>query len=188
MKKKMGILLSSNATKLKCLEKIDQMYRLQERVLTQTTEGFIFKQAVRELRDGRVLFGAPRTHRAVVSSSQWPVFETFKTTDLEKFEQESLLRDIKITKIEWTCLDTICTLRFGFSNGTMSVQLGNRLAVKESFVVPVDVEIRKVTVSVRGEQEYLEAINFYDQNEELILGIRGQSVKGTWATMQLEKD
>ena len=82
----MGILLSANATKLKCIEKIDQMYRLQERVLTQSSEGFIFRQAVKELREDRVLFGAPKTHRAVVSSSQWPVFETFKTTDLEKFE------------------------------------------------------------------------------------------------------
>ena len=59
------------------------MYRLQERVLTQTTEGFNYLQAVKELREDKRLFGAGKNHRVVVKSSIWPQFETFKTTDLE---------------------------------------------------------------------------------------------------------
>ena len=97
------------------------MYRIQERVLTQTTEGFNYQQAVKELRADRQLFGAGKNHRVVVKTSQWPQFESFKTTGLEQFEQESLLRDVRIERIEWTCIDTITTMRFSFNNGTTSI-------------------------------------------------------------------
>ena len=99
-----------------------------------------------------------------------------------------MLRDLRITKIEWTTLDTICTLRFSFNNGTTSVQLGNRVPIQKEFIVPNDVEIKKIEVAVRGDQEYLEALNFFDEKGVPVLAIRGENVKGTWSTLQLQKD
>lgn len=43
-------------------------------------------------------------------------------------------------------------------------------------------------VAVRGKQEYLEAINFYDSQHELILAIRGNRVCGEWETLKLNED
>ena len=97
-----------------------------------------------------------------MKSSIWPPYETFKTSDLEYFERESLLRDVRITRIEWTTIDTICSLRFSFSNGTSTIQLGDRIKLRESFDIPLSVEITKISVAVRGEQEYLEAMTFWD--------------------------
>ena len=81
---------------------------------------------------------------------------------MEQFEKESVLRDVKIDKIEWTTIDTICSLRFTFSDGTSTIQLGDRIKLRETFEVPKDVEIKKVAVSIRGEQEYLESMTFWD--------------------------
>ena len=121
LQNKLGIQLANEKIKQKVLEKIDLMYSTQERVLTQSSEGFIYKQAVTELRNEVKLFGAPKQHRVVVKSSIWPPYETFKITELEQFERESLLRDVKITRIEWTTIDTITSLRFTFSNGTSTI-------------------------------------------------------------------
>ena len=98
----------------------------------------------------------------VVKTSQWPQYEAFKITDLEKFEQESLLRDLRIKRIEWTCIDTITTMRFSFNNGTTSIQFGTRVKLSESFTIPKDIEIKKIMVSVRGDDEFLDAMKFFD--------------------------
>lgn len=97
---------------------------------------------------------------------------------MEQFEQESLLRDIRISKIEWTAIDTITTMRFGFNNGTSSIAFGNRVKVSNEFIFPKDVEIKKVMVSVRGDDEYLDAITFTGENDQTLLEIRGNTVKG----------
>ena len=62
----------------------------------------------------------------IVKDSEWPVFELVKFRHWEKFEQEAFFRDLKITKIEWAAVATICTLRFTFSNGTSSVAFGSK--------------------------------------------------------------
>ena len=54
--------------------------------------------------------------------------------------------------------------------------------------MPNDVEIKKIEVAVRGDQEYLEALNFFDEKGVPVLAIRGENVKGTWSTLQLQKD
>ena len=69
------------------LAKIDGIFRHQEKVLTQTTVGFDFEDAVRQLRQNLHAFGAPENHRAVVQTSVWPIFETLKMDGLEQFEQ-----------------------------------------------------------------------------------------------------
>ena len=56
-------------------------------------------------------------------------------------------------------------MRFGFNNGTSSIAFGSRVKISESFNLPQDREIKKVMVSVRGEDEYLEAIKFIDEND-----------------------
>ena len=43
IKKKTGIYLAHNDVKMKVLDKIEQVFRHQEKVLTQTTDGFSFK-------------------------------------------------------------------------------------------------------------------------------------------------
>ena len=45
-----------------------------------------------------------------------------------------------------------------------------------------------VKIAVRGKSEFLEAINFYDSKQNLILGIRGNTVKGEWETLLLGED
>ena len=99
-----------------------------------------------------------------------------------------LLRDLRINKIEWTAVDTICTLRFSFNNGTTSMQLGNRFPAQNEFKVPQETQIKMVKIAVRGKSEFLEAINFYDSKRNLILGIRGHTVKGEWETLALNAD
>ena len=79
-------------------------------------------------------------------------------------------------------------MRFGFNNGTSSIVFGNRVKIRESFTLPKDVDIKKVMVSVRGDDEYLDAIIFLDEKDQPILEIRGNTVKGVMKTMQLEKD
>jgi len=51
--------------------------------------------------------------------------------------------------------------------------------------VPNDVEIKKIEVAVRGDQEYIEALNFFDAKGVPVLAIRGENVNGTWSTLQL---
>ena len=83
----------------------------------------------------------------------------------ENFEQEAFFRDLKITKIEWAVIATICTLRFTFSNGTSSIAFGNKCQVDHNFVVPDDVEIKRVEVSVRELKDgttFLEAMKMHD--------------------------
>ena len=134
------------------------------------------------------MFGAPPNHRVVVKSSTWPLYESLKSSGLEQFEQESILRDVRITKMEWTTIDTICSLRFGFSNGTTTVQLGDRIKLRENFTFPKDVEIKKVAINVRGEQEYLESLTFWDENGNELISIRGENVKGPLKVLELGKN
>ena len=44
--------------------------------------------------------------------------------------------------------------------------------------IPGDVEIKKVAINVRGEQEYLESLTFWDENGNELISIRGENVKG----------
>lgn len=94
---------------------------------------------------------------------------------------------MRITKIEWTTIDTICSLRFGFSNGTTTVQLGDRIKLRENFIFPKDTEIKKVAINVRGEQEYLESLTFWDENGNELISIRGENVKGPLKVLELGK-
>ena len=116
------------------------------------------------------------------------MFESIKTQGMEKFEQESTLRDVVITKVEWTTIDTICSLRFSFSNGTTSIQLGDRIKLRETFIFPKDVEIKKVSMHIRGEQEYLETLTFWDENGNKLISIRGENVKGPEKILEIGKN
>ena len=68
------------------------------------------------------------------------------------------------------------------------MQFGSRFQVEEEFNFPYDRVISKVRVAVRGHEEFLEAMNFYDQKGDLIVEIRGESIKGEWKTLDLEAD
>ena len=62
------------------------MFKTQERVLTQSSEGFNYQQAVKELRNELRMYGAPQSHRVVVKSSIWPLYESLKSSGMEQFE------------------------------------------------------------------------------------------------------
>ena len=98
------------------------------------------------------------------------------------------MRDVVITKVEWTTIDTICSLRFSFSNGTTSIQLGDRIKLRETFIFPKDVEIKKVSMHIRGEQEYLETLTFWDENGNKLISIRGENVKGPEKFLEIGKN
>ena len=88
--------------------------------MTKQNALFNFDKAVRELRANLKTYGATREHKSIARQIQWPYFEALKNPKLELFEQEALLSKLKITKIEWSSVDTITTMRFGFNNGTAS--------------------------------------------------------------------
>ena len=136
-----------------------------------------------------VLFGAPTTHRVVAKVVQWPQFDKLGGENiLDQFEQESLLRDNKITAIEWTTVDTICTMRFTFQNGTRTPILGNRLKLKKSYKFPRNVSINKVSFTVRGDMEFIDSLTFYDQKGGILVGIKGENVKGKLYTLDLSNE
>lgn len=60
--------------------------------------------------------------------------------------------------------------------------------MEEEFNFPFDRPIRKVKVAVRGHEEFLEAMNFYDDKGDLIVAISGESIKGEWKTLDLDVD
>ena len=46
----MGIRLATNETKTRVLENLENKFRAQERILTQSVEGFDYARALQELR------------------------------------------------------------------------------------------------------------------------------------------
>ena len=79
-------------------------------------------------------------------------------------------------------------MRFGFNNGTSSIAFGSRMKISNEFTFPKDVEIKSVMISVRGDDEYLDGMNFIGENGQTLLEIRGKTLKGVWKTMKLDKD
>ena len=137
------------------------------------------------MRAGLTHFGAPRDHRAICKQSQWPYLEALKNPDLELFEQEQLLSEMRVTKIEWTVVDVICSLRFHFNNGTASPQLGTKVPLQESHTLNEGQMIKKIYICVRRNMDYLEAMVLVDQNEQLICKFAGDAVTGDWETLML---
>ena len=69
---------------------------------------------------------------------------------------------MRITKIEWTTVDVITTLRFHFNNGTVSPQFGQKVGLKEKAELYDGQEIKKIYVCVRNNLDYMEAMVFVD--------------------------
>ena len=81
---------------------------------------FSFDKAVKEVRANYRNFGADMDHKAVSKQSQWPYLETVKNPKLDHIDQQIALSSLRITKIEWSAVDTITSLRFSFNNNTVS--------------------------------------------------------------------
>ena len=72
------------------------------------------------------------------------------------------MSELRVTKIEWTVVDVICTLRFHFNNGTTSPQLGQKVALQESLTLSEGQEIKKIYICVRRNLDYMEAMVLVD--------------------------
>ena len=92
---------------------------------------------------------------------------------------------MRVTKIEWTVVDVICSLRFHFNNGTASPQLGTKVPLQESHTLNEGQMIKKIYICVRRNMDYLEAMVLVDQNEQLICKFAGDAVTGDWETLML---
>lgn len=90
-----------------------------------------------------------------------------------------------MTKIEWTTVDVITSLKFHFNNGTCSPQFGPKVALKECVELAEGQEIKKIFMSVRKNLDYLEAMVLVDQNEKLICRFLGEVLRGDWVTLEL---
>ena len=108
------------ATKQKVIDNLTESFNKQKAILCETKLAFNFDMAVKDVRASFVSFGAPIGHPKILKQSQWPYLEALKDKKLELFEQERLLSCMRVTKIEWTTVDVVCSLRFHFSNGTHS--------------------------------------------------------------------
>ena len=107
-------------TQQKVIDGLTQFFGKQKSILCDTKLSFNFDKCVKHVRSTLTHVGATREHKAVSKQSQWPYFEALKNPSLEIFEQEQSLSALRITKVEWTTVDVICSLRFHFSNGTHS--------------------------------------------------------------------
>ena len=167
------------------IQNLTEAFQKQKGILVDTKLAFNFDKGVKDVRASLTLFGASREHRVVSKQSQWPYLEALKNPKLELFEQERLLSQLRITKIEWTTVDVICSLRFHFNNGTASPQLGSKVPLKESITLNEGQEVKKIYICVRENQDYMEAMVLVDQNDQLICRFMGEVVTGSWVTLEL---
>lgn len=107
-------------TKNKVLASLADAFKKQKSVMCDTKLTFNFEKGIKDVRASLFHFGAPRDHHLVRKQSQWPYFEALRNPQLELFEQEQQLSSLRVTKIEWTTVDVICTLMFHFNNGSRS--------------------------------------------------------------------
>lgn len=131
----------SQAIKDRCCEFLQKLFDRKLDLLVGKTPSFDFEVAVRAIRAESKFFGAPREHACVDKEQKWPYFEAFRNAKLSVEEQEAILHDISLSKIEWATGDTIKSLRFTFSNGQTTTVLGERVNLEKSFSFPEKDEI-----------------------------------------------
>ena len=104
--------------KSKFIDALSQMFEKQIDILVGKKPHFDFEVAVKAIRNECRFFGAPRNNTLiVVKEHKWPYFEAYRNSSLKPFEQEAIIKELRIIKIEWSTVDTITTLRFSFNNG-----------------------------------------------------------------------
>ena len=60
------------------------------------------------------------------------------------------------------------------------------MALRESAELQESQEIKKIYVCVRNNLDYMEAMVLVDQNDKVICRFAGDTVTGTWVTLELE--
>jgi hypothetical protein len=125
----------SRIVKAKCFGVLQLLFEKQVDLLVGKRLSFDYEVAVRAIRADLKIYGAPREHISVVKENKWPYFEAYRNPTLKVEEQEALLKDLRITKIEWATGDTIRTLRFSFNNGQTTPMIGSTVPVLQSFVL-----------------------------------------------------
>ena len=154
--------------KRKCVELLQQLFDKQLGLLVGRYAQFDFEVAVKAIRSEAPFFGAVRDHEKVVKEHKWPYFEAYRTPGSTADEQEAILRDLKLTKIEWAASERIKSIRFSFNNGQTTPQIGQRVDQLQAFSIPPEVEIGKVLIGVRDKSVIEQLIFFDTQGKELI--------------------
>ena len=54
--------------------------------------------------------------------------------------------------------------------------------------MPKDAAIQKVAFTVRGDMDFIDSVTFYDTKGEILVGMRGENVKGKLYTMTLSNE
>lgn len=85
-----------------------------------------------------------------------------------------ILKDLRISKIEWTAIDSITTLRFTFSTGQQTPQIGNHVALRNSYTLPVNADIGKIILGVRNGKDYIDYLAFIDKQGEMLVEFEGE--------------
>lgn len=93
--------------KTKCFEFLQSNFVKMIDLLVGKKQHFDFEVAVKAIRAEVKFFGAPREHQTVVKESKWPYFEAYRNAKLPVEEQEAILSEIRISKIEWAVGNTI---------------------------------------------------------------------------------
>ena len=75
MKRKVGIPLATDEIRIKVLDRIENMYKAQERLLKQISINFNLDKALADLKHDMCVLGAPQSHKVVTKHSQWTLFD-----------------------------------------------------------------------------------------------------------------
>ena len=101
-----------------------------------------------------------------------------------KAKSEDALQKLKLKKIEWAMdCDTVFSMRFTLSDGSVSPHIGKTVDVNESFDFPEDKSIR--SVKVRHSDGFIVSLQFLDQDKKVLVEMIGDEDLGDWATFEL---
>ena len=103
-------------------------------------------------------------------------------------EQELILKDLRISKIEWTAVDSITTLRFTFSTGQTTPQIGTHVPLRNSYTLPKGADIGKIIVGVRNGLDYIDYLAFMNKKGEMLVEFEGENQTGPKSFIELEEE
>lgn len=177
----------SQAIKDRCCSFLQKLFDRKIDLLLGKNPPFNFEAAVKAIRAEAQarFFGAPREHASVQRELKWPYFEAFRNPAISIEEQEAILSEIKITKVEWATSDTIKSLKFQFSNGQDTAVMGERSVLNNQYTFPSNVEIGQIVVGVRDSGALVDFLAFFDRQGVLLVRIEGDRKLGAESIIEL---
>ena len=173
--------------KKKCVEVLQTFFDKQLDLLVGKRAQFDFEVAVKAIRKEAPFYGAEREHEKVVKEHKWPYFEAYRSPGLTPEEQESIVRDLKVTKIEWAASERIKCIRFTFNNGQTTPHIGQRVDQLQAFEIPNKAEIGTIIIGVR-DKAMIDYLAFYDLNGKELCKISDKQPTGKQYKLDLDED